>query len=62
MDCGSYSSQKIQTYFFQQPQYVVTISTVRQFEVDDEADTAIESVCIDSKEPHTEIEVRSNTI
>ena len=50
--------KEIQTYFFHQPEYVVTISTVRQFEVKSEADSTKVSVCIDSKEPHTEIEVR----
>lgn len=52
--------KEIQTFSYHQPEYVVTISTVRQFEVGSaEADSTdvSASVCIDSKEPHTEIEV-----
>lgn len=54
--------KEIQTHFFQQPQYVVTIATVRQFEVDNEDESDIGtviSVCVDSKEQHTEVEVRN---
>ena len=50
--------KEIQTYFFHQPEYIITTSTVRQFVVESEADSPKVLVCIDSKEPHTEIEVR----
>ena len=48
--------KEIKTYTYQHPQFVVSVSTVRQFEVDTESNTSA-IVDIDSKEPHTEIEV-----
>ena len=49
--------KEIKTYMYQPPQYVVSVSTVRQFEVDTETNTTV-TVPIDSKETHTEIEVQ----
>lgn len=49
--------KEIKTYMYQPPQYVVSVSTVRQFEVDTDTNTTV-TVPIDSKETHTEIEVQ----
>ena len=60
--------KEIHTHFYRQPQFVVTISTVRQFEVENKdahsetesgcSDTeTVSSVCVDSKPSHSEIEV-----
>ena len=46
--------KEIKTYMYKPPQFVVSVSTVRQFEV--EINTTV-TVSIDSKESHAEIEV-----
>lgn len=50
--------KEVQTHFLKPPQFVVTISTVRQIEVNnkDGSDT-VSCVCVDSTPSHSEIEV-----
>ena len=48
--------KEIKTYMYKPPQFVVSVSTVRQFDVDTETNTTV-TVFINSKEKHMEIEV-----